>query len=128
MRTMPKKEIRYVPPKERQRMASSADFVAASEDTASDVTTELADTGNARISTTAAAPSNSTTKHLRRQLENLRRRYVALLAWYAIVSLVVVIMIGFSYNDMTALGVGFILFGVPFFYLFMVEEPLRLSD
>ena len=109
-------------------MAPSADAVAASKDTASDVTTELTDTESARTSTSATPTSNGTTKHLRRQLENLRRRYVALLAWYAVVSLVVVIMIGFSYDDMTALGVGFILFGVPFFYLFMVEEPLRLSD
>lgn len=77
---------------------------------------------------TATSADTNATKHLRRQLENLRRRYVALLAWYAVVSLVIVIMIGFSYNDMMALGVGFILFGVPFFYLFMVEEPLRLSD
>lgn len=109
-------------------MTSHTGAIATSEDTASDVTTEFADTESTRTSTTASAPSNDTIKHPRHQLENLRRRYVTLLAWYAVVSLVVVIMIGFSYNDMTALGVGFILFGVPFFYLFMVEEPLRLSD
>lgn len=123
---MPKKEIRYVPPKEKQRMISDTNVAVVIEGATSDATADSHNSDSTKSS--AASADTNTTKHLRRQLENLRRRYVALLAWYSVVSLIVVIIIGFSYNDMTALGVGLILFGVPFFYLFMVEEPLHLSD
>ena len=110
-------------------MTSDTNVAVIIEGTTTDNTavTHGGDSTKPATDTTTSADTN-TTKHLRRQLENLRRRYVALLAWYSVVSLIAVIMSGFSYNDMMALGVGLILFGVPFFYLFMVEEPLHLSD